>query len=442
MTITEKKAAHAKLTAELAAGQKLMAERNLTQPEGDALEAKAKEAETLQGELDQYARISDLAAKGREMPEIHMPGSTSPEVKAGESGDDVVGVLGLGEAFVNSPEFKAFQDAGFPQSHSAPFRVPGLKTAAVTITRKQAAAMEAKGISLSALEMKAIPTIGAGSIRSDRIADVVRSAEMTRLSVRDVLNTQRTSSNLIEYLTITAPTVAAAPTAENAAKPEATMVTAIATAPVRTIAVWMPITEQQLQDIPQLQDIINTELLYQLALVEERQIVWGAGTGQELLGIFNTAGVTAGRTVGGDTIIDQIRRAMTDVLVAELMPNALLVHPLDWESVVLTKGTDSHYLAQVFPTADGGMRVWGLRVVESTAMQKPTTALATFERRFLVGDFQRGATLWDRMQASVAVGYINDDFTKNRRTIRAEERLAFGVKRPSAFKYRITAAEA
>jgi hypothetical protein len=45
----------------------------------------------------------------------------------------------------------------------------------------------------------------------------------------------------------------------------------------------------------------------------------------------------------------------------------------------------------------------------------------------------RGATLWDRQQATVAVGWKDDDFIKNLRTIRAELRAAFAVRRPKAF---------
>jgi HK97 family phage major capsid protein len=78
-------------------------------------------------------------------------------------------------------------------------------------------------------------------------------------------------------------------------------------------------------------------------------------------------------------------------------------------------------------------------VVETIAAREPGS-YTTNERRLIVGDFRRGAKLWDRQQKAVQIGWINDQFTRNQRTIRVEERVAFGVRRPAAFRYRITQA--
>jgi HK97 family phage major capsid protein len=74
-------------------------------------------------------------------------------------------------------------------------------------------------------------------------------------------------------------------------------------------------------------------------------------------------------------------------------------------------------------------------VVESDAM----TNAETNERRILVGDGVRGATIYDRTSIQLAVGFMDDDFGRNLRTLRAEERLALAVKRSFAFEYAITA---
>jgi HK97 family phage major capsid protein len=56
--------------------------------------------------------------------------------------------------------------------------------------------------------------------------------------------------------------------------------------------------------------------------------------------------------------------------------------------------------------------------------------------KFLVGAFKMAATIYDRMDAEVAVSSENqDNFIKNMYTVRAEKRLALAVKRPLALTY-------
>lgn len=425
--IAQKRAQLTKLLGELEAGQKEMDAGPLTQTRGDELEAKAKEAEAIQSEIDQYDRIATLAAKRREVTDPALPAESKG---ANDPDAEVVGFMTLGKAFTHSREFKAYLDAGAPlHTGSALYQVKGLREPLVPVTKAQ---------------VKATPTIGADVIPQQRVADVVRSTEQRMLRIEDIMADERTSSNAVEYLTFTPATPAAGFVAQGALKPETGMTLGTATAPVRTLAVWLPVTEQQLQDIPQIQGMIDNELLFQLGFVKERQIVWGGGTGEDFLGIFNTPGVDAGRAVAGDTLLDRIRRAITDVRVAELMPNGVVLHPYDSEVLDLLKGSDSHYVWAVVTDNNGAQRVWGLNKVESQAMQKPTLSGANtvYERRVLVGDFVRGASLWQRQDAGVAVGYVNDDFIRNKRTIRAEERAAFGVKRPLAFRFVISQAEA
>jgi HK97 family phage major capsid protein len=347
------------------------------------------------------------------------------------------GYLSLGAAVVASPEYQSYLKAGAPQTSYATIGVdtalergPG-KRILVPVSSKMAADIRQR-IEANAIDWKAVPTIGANVIEPSRIADVARTTEHDRLRLRDVLNVAPTGEgNAVEYLVITSYTRAATEVAESAAKPESTMAIDSALAPVRTIAVWMPATVQQLQDIPQLQNMIDTELLYDLDKEEEEQIMYGSGAGQEFQGILPLAGVPAiTRTVTSTQNLDRIRIGVTDILIAGYEPNAVAVHPIDWEAIVLLKGTDNRYVwIVVTDPATGQSRVWGLDVVETVAMKNP----ANLQRYLLVGDFVRGATLWDRMQSQVIVGMINDQLIKNLRTILAEKRVAFGVKRPKAF---------
>lgn len=402
---------------------------------GEKFEGLAQEAKALQDEADRAERIKNFERFEREVPDPALPGDSKNRIDE----EKPVGYLSLGSAFVRSEEFKRFLAEGMPQSGSLPMPVKS------AYGRERFIPLTAKGLE-KLRESKAVPTLGADVIQPDRIGDVVRDTEMELLTMRDLLSVQGTNSNSIEYVTITpAASPAAAPVAESALKPETAVTVGTATAPVRTLAVHMPVTEQQLQDFPQVQGIIDTELRYELAFVEDEQVAWGDGAGQNLLGVFNTPGVIAGRTVSGDTLLDKIRRAITDVRVARNAPNGVAVHPYDMEAIQLLKGTDNRYVwIVVTDAATGQMRIWGLQAVESLGMQKPTITgpNTVYERRILVGDFVRGATLWDRQQAAVAVGWVNDQFIRNQRTIRAEERVAFGVKRPKAFRYIVAQAEA
>jgi HK97 family phage major capsid protein len=55
--------------------------------------------------------------------------------------------------------------------------------------------------------------------------------------------------------------------------------------------------------------------------------------------------------------------------------------------------------------------------------------------KFLIGSLRTSAVLYNRSGAVVDMGYVNDDFTKNLVTIRAEERLGLGVERPTGIRY-------
>jgi HK97 family phage major capsid protein len=203
---------------------------------------------------------------------------------------------------------------------------------------------------------------------------------------------------------------------------------------VETIAVLSKVTEQDVDDAPRLVAYINGEMQLDIRVEEERQIVWGDGT-NELSGLFDTDNAIPefDRAEVGDSLIDTIRRIRTDLRKRKVTPNFVAIDPIDWEDIELQKGTDEHYLWGLISDLRGP-RIWSLRVVESDAM----TNLETGERRVLVGDGIRGATIYDRQQTQLAVGLMDDDFGRNLRTLRAEERLALAVKRSFAFEYTVT----
>lgn len=248
-----------------------------------------------------------------------------------------------------------------------------------------------------------------------------------QMTIRNLLTVGRTTSNSIEYVQETGFTNNAAPVAEGAQKPESSLEFTLQSTPVRTIAHWIQASKQILQDVPALQSYIDTRMRFGLEIEEETQILSGDGTNQNLLGLIPQATpYDVSRTKPGDTRIDIVRRAMTQVRLAEYRADAIVLHPSDWEEIELTKTDEGAYI-WANPRGLLGPTLWGLPVIDTTAVE---------EGEFLVGNFQMAAMLWDREEAVVDISTEDrDNFIKNMVTIRAEERLALEVSRPEALIY-------
>lgn len=268
---------------------------------------------------------------------------------------------------------------------------------------------------------------GAGDLIVPQRLQGIIAPNNRKLRIRDLLLKGRTTSNAIEYVKESGFTNAAAPVAETTLKPQSSLSFELATAPVRTIAHWIRASKQVLDDVPQLETYIDTRLRYGLALVEEAQLLAGDGTGQNILGLipqstpFDTA-----RLKVGDTRIDVIRRAMTQLRLSEYVASAVVLHPDDWEEIELTKDKNEDYI-WANPRSPLGPTIWGLPVLDSTSLEPG---------EFLVGAFDVAAQLWDREDANVEISTEDqDNFVKNLVTIRAEERLALTVYREESFIY-------
>ena len=267
---------------------------------------------------------------------------------------------------------------------------------------------------------------------------IPRATRQTR--VRDLFPAAPTSASLIDYfrvlgfgasrldLTSGASVVADYAGGVFGLKPHSSLTFEVAQAPVRTIAHYEAAHRNVLMDVPQLEATINNELLYGLRLEEDHQILNGPGSGENLLGIMNTPNIqTYNRaSVSGDTYLDALRRSATKAMLAYYEPTGFVLHPYDWETVELTKGTSNdHYLLVTNAAIGASQQVWSQPVVQTPAMN---------QGHWLTGAFGLGAQLYDRMQASIRVAEQHSDFfVRNAVVILAEERLALAVKRPEAF---------
>ncbi len=266
----------------------------------------------------------------------------------------------------------------------------------------------------------------AGALVQPQVQGGIVAPPNQQLRVRDLIAAGRTDSNSIEYIRETGFTNnAAAQTVEGALKAQSDLQFDDETVSVRTLAHWIKASRQILDDASQLESYIGNRLMYGLKLVEDRQLLNGDGLTGNLKGIMPQATAFADPTSLADySVIDQLRLAMLQAVLAEYPASGHVLSPIDWAKIELAKDTDSRYIigqpqGVITPT------LWGLPVVTTQAMAAGS---------FLTGAFDMGAQVFDRQQASIAIATENeDDFVKNMVTILCEERLALAVYRPEAF---------
>lgn len=397
-----------------------------------------KEVKRLLGEIDgletKLAGLEDAEQRrnrilaGLDRYNKPAPGSVRPGAQAEEIKEGTW--ISPGDQFIQSRDYRELKLNGAFNSALArtPFAV-NLKDGTSLVQWRKQLAYEQKTILRGGSE-----TSGGGFVVNDRQPGYVELLQR-EIVVLDLIPRIPTESDTIEYVKEDTFTNAAASVAEASAttgtsgtKPESTLAYSVATSAVKTIAHWIPVTNRMLQDAPAIRAIINGRLLLGLDLELETQVVSGAGAGEDLTGILGTAGhnLVARSTL---TLMDYLFYCRQAVRVTGRgRPQAYVLHPNDWTPIRLARenaatGTLGNYLMGP-PSQAGIMTLWGIPVVESEAMTENTG---------MVGDFQMGCALYDREQAAIRVGTINDQFTRNMQTILSELRAAFVVYRPAMF---------
>lgn len=246
------------------------------------------------------------------------------------------------------------------------------------------------------------------------------------LHIRDLLAPGKTDSNSIEYPRETGFTNnAGAQTAEGEVKSKSDLQFDDETVTVRTLAHYIKASRQILDDAAQLESYIGGRLTYGLKLVEDRQLLNGDGLNGNLKGIVPQASAfTDPAAMANYTVMDQLRLAMLQAVLAEYPASGHVLNPIDWAIMELSKDNEGRYIIGQ-PQGTVNPTLWGLPVVATQAMGVG---------KFLTGAFNMAAQVFDRQQSSIVISTENeDDFIRNKVTVLCEERLALAVYRPEAF---------
>lgn len=186
------------------------------------------------------------------------------------------------------------------------------------------------------------------------------------------------------------------------------------------VALTVKLTEETLSDLPQLVAEIRAEIINRIGIAEEEGILNGTGEGGQIKGVAtDMPGFSLGTfKIDKANTYDVIVAAYTQVVSVSNMayrPNLVLMNPIDYAQMQLTKDVNGQYLR---PFQVGDELIPGLRVEASTAVK---------QGELWVGDFNY-LNIRDVWALSITFGWENDDFTKNLVTMIGEKRLIAYIK--------------
>lgn len=257
-----------------------------------------------------------------------------------------------------------------------------------------------------------------------RTGKLVLTALRPAPHVVDFIPKTTTSQSTVVYMEETTFTNNAAEAAEAATYGEAALALTERTSEVRKVAVWLPFSDEQVEDEPRAKDYINNRLMYMLQNRLDLQVLTGDGTAPNLSGTEDISGTNT-QALGSDSIPDALYKGMRqirDTGFAE--PSVVFIRPSKWEAVRLLKTADGQYIWG-HPAVNGPTTIWGVPVVETTV---PTATKA------IIGDYTNYAELAVRRGVDVQMTNSHSThFINGLQAIRADLRCALIHYRATAF---------
>lgn len=347
-----------------------------------------------------------------------MAAAGGPVESAGEDVQGAGRVKSIGQQFVESAGYKGLVERGIKGNFTS-----GEVEVKATLT---------EGI-------EAAPGPGYATVQQPNLLPGVVDIRFRPLTIADLFPAGTTSTPLIRYLVESAVTNAAAATVEGALKPESELTFSKVDEVLHKIATFLPISDEMLEDWAQARSYIDARLILFVKLAEETQLLNGDGTGANLVGLLNRPGLAPSIPKGGasattpvgpspasDNSMDAIYRQITAIRTTQwLEPDAIVIDPLAWQNILLSKNTQGAYYAQGPFTDVAIPSLWGKKVAVTPAIAANTA---------LVGAFAQGGQVFRKGGITVEASNSHADyFQRNLTAIRAEERLALAVYRPGAF---------
>ena len=271
-------------------------------------------------------------------------------------------------------------------------------------------------------DLKADFTRSAGyPTESIRRAGVVPINEPEPMLI-DVVPVETTTQASVRYTEHTTATNMAAARAEGAKYAESTHVLTDKSVVVESIGHYIPVTDEQLADVPEAGSWLFGRLQRDLRIKVSGFQLNGTGTTPNIQGILTATGINTYDKKTAENNLDAIARGLQAIEVTgNADANVIVMHPSNWWDIRLTKANNVYLFGP--PSESGATSLWGLTRVKS--------------QELTVDDVLCLDTSWlyvaMRQDALVEVGLADDDFLRGKQSVRATVRLAQVIVRPSAF---------
>ena len=326
------------------------------QRKNEAEAAKAKQMLSFLGEVD---------------PAERLPTETEEERKNDETAGKTVG-----EIFTESDAFKDYSYGGVSQDVKVERSLDEMRNSPATkATRMEAAIKTLFQTSAGfAPDSPRGPEIVGAIHRPVQLLDRLRQVPTTLENIKWMEQTTRTAppSN--------------ANTSEGARYREVTIAYTERTADIIKKTAWLPVTEEQMADVPFVEDLVSAQLPSMLGESIDNDVVNGAGTTGTLIGLESLSTRGTRTKEDDESVYAAIVRGIGDVQVTgRATPDLILMHTLDWFEMILEQGRDGNYIFGML--AQQGQTPWGIPVVQCDFLSRG---------QYIVGDFARYMMIRDR----------------------------------------------
>lgn len=243
----------------------------------------------------------------------------------------------------------------------------------------------------------------------------------------DLLPSRPTTRDTIEFIQLEAEGVVSEQVERGDAKAEIDFEGELARAEIVTLAGWTAASKQILSDHVQLGQVIDNVLRGKALTRLEHRIINGTGAPGHIDGLLNQA-VTLMPTIG-NTPADVVGEALVTLANNGYMPGLILLNPLDWFRIQISKSNVEGAYVFGSPTVPVPPALWNTPLVATPSV--PQGQGLTLDTRFV--------TVIDREQLTVSVSNSHEDFfVRNLIAILAELRAGLEVTDQAAvFKFDI-----